>query len=157
MGTSIIKLSILLISIIFISSCQEDYNERYLIKENSIELEDAITTTLVPGKPYGIVKRKIGAASAVTLQVNMFGVPHNQDQSFSFRVVEDESTAISGKDYLLPNGNTFIIPKNSNKGFIQINGVPSGAGRSLLVLEILGNEQIKVAQNYKLIAIECQY
>lgn len=138
-------------------ACQEDFNERYLIKDNTIELEDAITTTLKPGKDYGVLARKITGSNHVTLQVNMFGVPHREDQQFSFRVVEKESTAKANVDYTLPNGHAFTIQKNTNKGFIQVNGLANGTGKTLLVIEITGNDKIGVAANYKRIGIECQY
>src|SRR5690606_35782478 len=77
------------------------------------------------------------------------------DQTISYRVVPEETTAIEGLHYNIPNNGTFVIPANSTTGYLSLDVLdfPAETGTNTVVLELIGNDQIKVSENYKRIGV----
>ena len=147
-----------LIMALGLSACQKDFNERYLITDNSLEFEDAVTTTFAVGKDYPIVTRTVNPGNAeVSFQVNLMGLQPTENQNLQFRIVDGETTAVEGRDFAIANGKVFTINAGSSKGNIKIQSLPTGVGTTLLVLELVGNDKVKVSKNYRRVGVRCVY
>lgn len=152
----IFLLSMLVLSTFF--ACQKDFNERYLLTDNNIEFEDAATTTVAVGKNYPIVTRTISPTNTeVSFQVNLSGSQFSEDQTLAFRIVDSETTSVEGRDFTIAGGKTFVLAKGSSKGSIKIQALGTGVGSTLLVLELVGNDKIKMSKNYSRVALRCIY
>lgn len=129
----------------------------------------------VPGYGRGVIAASVPATGVVAdplitrtsgtikFRVNLITAVQTKDQVISYRVVATEkdatgadvvvSTAVSGVHYT--TGNTFTIPANSSFGEITIQVLNPGAttGSKDLVLELVGNSEIKPSVNYNKIAL----
>ncbi len=102
-------------------------------------------------------------SGTIKFRVNLITAVQSKDQVISYRVVATEkdatgadvavTTAVSGVHYT--TGNTFTIPANSSFGEISIQVLNPGAttGSKDLVLELVGNSEIKPSVNYSKIAL----
>ncbi len=140
------------------SSCQEDFNERYLMVDNYIEFEDAVSTTVAVGKNYPILTRNVTAAmEPISLQINMTGKQFANNQTLAWAVVSEESTAVEGRDYELVGGSSVVLDAQQSQTHLQIQPLASGVDGSVLVLELIGNELIKPMANYKRVGLRINY
>lgn len=140
-----------------LSSCFKDYNDRALLKDNWVEFDLATSISKATGKNYSIVPGIDKITAVGRYRVNMTGYQSPQDIRLKFKVVDEESTAIEGYHYTFPNGNDIIIPANSSFGYLEVNVLPDPSGSAVLVVELLGDENIKPMDNYKSIAIPLDY
>lgn len=151
------RLCAILIAVLM-TSCMEDYNDRYFLKEHFVEFEEATMRGKALGKDYVVANGKVTAdGEGVVLQVNLVGAQLDVDQAVKFQVVTDETTAVAGRDYTLSDETSLAIPANSSFGYITVSPTATGEGETLLVLELLGNELIKPSENYKKLAVICSY
>jgi len=149
---------ILMISTIMLTSCFEDYNDRYLLTDNYVEFDEATTLTRATGKPYPIVSRTINPdVDTVFFKVNLIGRQRDSDVTLSFRVVESESTAVEDRDFRFPEGKSYVIPRKTSIGTIKVVPTEAGEGTNILVLELVASDDIAIAENYKQIGIRCVY
>lgn len=140
------------------SSCQENYNERYLITANSVEFDDAVIKSVEVGKDYPIVTRTISPTTTeVSFQVNLIGTQFNEDQSFQVKLVDAETTSVENRDFTINGGKTFTIPKGKSKGMVKVQATGTGVGSTVLVLELVGNNKIEVSKNYSKVGVRCVY
>lgn len=132
------------------TSCQEDYNERYLLVDNYIEFEEAVSATVAVGKNFPIINKTVAASyDAFRLQINMTGEQLTSDQNLAWRVVEEESTAVAGRDYEIENGGVLVLPASSSQAFLGVKPLNGGQNGSVLVLELVGNDFVEPMENYK--------
>ncbi|NGF58165.1 hypothetical protein G5B00_16745 [Parapedobacter sp. SGR-10] len=153
------KTVVALVFVLLLGSCQEDFDLRYQLEDNYIEFEDAVTTTFIVGKDYPIISRVIKPGEdEITLQVNMSGLQSNEDQHLTWKIVAEESTAAENVDFAVIGGTkSFVLPALQSKGYIRLAPTSSGAGNTLLVLELVGTDKIKVSNNYKRVGVRCEY
>lgn len=152
------KLIIVLISVLFASSCMEDYNERYLLKDYFVEFEEATQKSKAVGKDYVIAAETIKRfGEPVLLQVNLVAPQFEVDQLIKYRVVEEETTAVQGLDYQIDQFGELLFKANSSFSTILVWPTTKGKGETILVLQLEGNEMIKSSKNYEKIAIRCVY
>lgn len=139
------------------SGCFKDYNERHLFTKQMIEFEDAVTLNNAPGKNYPVLSPIYYQDSIKRFRVNFFGEPPSGEQTLNFKVVEDETTAVEGKDFEFPNGTSFRVKADSSYGYIDVQVLSDGSGTTLLVLELLGSSEVAPAKNYKTIGIPISF
>lgn len=143
----------IIIGALTLSSCFKDYNEDYLITKRGVEFEDAVEHTNAPGKNYPLLSGIFASHGVVSYRVNMFGEQSSIDQQIGFRIVEDQTTAIEGRDFRFVTGQTLVVPKNSSYGYLQVEALSTVEGSKLLVIELLGNSEVEASPNYKTIGI----
>lgn len=137
------------------TSCQEDFDKRYHLTDNFIEFEDAVTTTVAVGKDYPLLRKTVTAAlEPVALQVNMTGTQFSSDQELRWQIVQEESTAVQGRDYDLIDNQTVTLAANSSRTQVRIQPLATGESGTILVLELVGNDHIKPMENYKRVGIQ---
>lgn len=139
------------------TGCFKDYNERFLLEDQYIEFEDAVPNSKLSGKNYPLLPALNQSSGIVRYRVNMTGRQSDQDIQLSFSVVQKETTSKEGIDYELPNGNSFVIPKNSSFGYVELEVLPTGVGSTRLVLELVNNGNVQVMKNYNTIGIPIQF
>lgn len=151
------KLLIILITLLFVSSCMEDYNERYLLKDYFVEFEEATSSSRAVGKDYVISKGQIKPNNKILIQVNLVGPQFSSDQLVKYQVVADQTTAIQGKDYQIESLGDLVFKANTSIATIEVSPTTNGTGETILVLQLMGNNIIKSSKNYEKIAIRCVY
>lgn len=157
------------LGLVSLSSCIKNDEKKYEGKA-VIEFDATVLNTPATGKTYPILTRLPGygrpvytstpadpsitrTSGTVKFRVNLVGAQMPTDQTINYRVVTAESTAVSGTHFT--TGTSFVIPANSSFGEITVNIVDPGvAGTAkILVLELIGNDQIQPSQNYKFLGI----
>lgn len=153
------KLLIALISVVlFSSSCMEDYNERYLMNDYFVEFEEATIKSKAVEKDYVISAETIKSEGKdILVQVNLVGPQFQEDQIINYQIVEDETTAVEGRDYNIESIGKLLLKASSSIATMKISPTSTGIGETLLVLKLEGNNMIKPSENYKKIAIRCVY
>ncbi|NGM63372.1 hypothetical protein G5B30_15790 [Sphingobacterium sp. SGG-5] len=145
--------------VLLMGACQEDFDLRYQLEDSYIEFEDAVTSTFAVGKDYPIISRVVEpSGDEVVLQVNMSGLQSSEDQRLTWKIIAEESTAAENVDFTIAGGDkSFVLPAHQNKGYIRLAPTSSGVGHSLLVLELVGTDKVKVSNNYKRVGVKCEY
>lgn len=138
-----------------LSSCFKDFTEDFLFTEKMIEIDVATWENNAPGKTFPIKGPYEKGSGVQTFQVNLIGGLLETDQTVSYRIVAEETTAIEGVHYNIPNDGNFVIPANSVTAYLplEILDFPAETGTHTLVVELIGNDQIKVSENYKRLGV----
>ncbi len=94
------------------------------------------------------------SSGTVKFRVNLIGKQFSTDQTINVRVVDSETTAVANTHYSTTG--TIVIPANSSFGELTVNiinpGVASATPR-VVVFELVGNDQIQPAANYRFLGI----
>lgn len=145
----------LVLTLSTLTSCFKDFTDDFLFTDKMIEFDRATWESNAPGKTYPILGTLEKGSGVHTFQVNLIGGQLDADQTLQYRVVPDETTAMEGTHFALPDGGNFVIEANSSTGLVSIEilDFPAEAGMDTLVLELVGNEQVKVSENYKRIGV----
>lgn len=145
----------LTILLLTLTGCFKDYKEDFLFRDFQVEIDIASKESNAPGKGWPVMPTYDKGSGLKTFQVNLIGGLKPEVQVIKVRAVPEESTAVEGLHYSLPDNATFEIPANSSTGTLSVNilDFPATAGSASLVLELVGNDQIKPAANYKRIGI----
>lgn len=135
-----------LVMVFVLGSCIE---QNYPIWEGAeVEFQNAVTTAPVAGQNYPrlTVANTVGT---VNLQVNLVARQRASDETITYRVVPEGTTAVAGTDYNVSG--TLTIPANSSFGTLSVAVVNTGAigGSVDLLLELEGNATIQPSENYK--------
>ena len=142
-------LAILFVSVFTFTGCFEDDVDENLFNDNP-QVEFNQTSFNV-----NYVRAVSVGDGNITEQVNLIGPHMTQDQTITFSVDSDNSTAVEGTHYNL-NGGSFVIPAGSSFGDCTVeilNGaIPAGETRTL-TLVLHGNSEIRAAENYKNLTI----
>ncbi|MFD2037333.1 DUF4843 domain-containing protein [Belliella marina] len=117
-----------------------------------IEFQDAVVRAPVAGQTFPRIS-VANTVGEVNLQVNLVAAHRANDEVIAYRVVEDLTTAVAGTDYNT-SGN-FTIPANTSFGSVNVQVLNTGAigGFVDLTLELVGNENLPPAENYKRVQI----
>ncbi|NGM60399.1 DUF4843 domain-containing protein [Sphingobacterium sp. SGG-5] len=144
-------LSAMLLVLSTLASCFKDFTEDFLFTEKMVEIDATTWESKAPGKTYPIKGPYEKGAGVQTYQVNLIGGQFDTDQTLHYRIVPEETTATEGTHFRVPEGGEFVIPANSSVGYLSIEVLdfPAEAGRDTVVLELVGNDAVKVSENYK--------
>ncbi|EIM75946.1 hypothetical protein A3SI_11214 [Nitritalea halalkaliphila LW7] len=136
-----------LLSLGFFSGCIEDVEQTRVFRDQAQIEFDAIATNpnLIRNTNQGVGLR--------SEQVNLIAPHFTVDQTLTFRVFADETTATEGVHYRLVNNGTFVIPAGESFGTAQVELLPvSGMTAPVsLTIELVGNEAVRAAANYRLL------
>lgn len=135
-----------LVMVFVLGSCIE---QNYPIWEGAeVEFQNAVTTAPVAGQNYPRVT-VANTVGTVNLQVNLVARQRASDETITYRVVPEGTTAVAGTDYNVSG--TLTIPANSSFGTLSVAVVNTGAigGSVDLLLELEGNATIQPSENYK--------
>lgn len=142
-------LALLFVSVFTLTGCfDDDVADNLFNDDPQVEFnETSFNVNYVRGVTVG--------AGNITERVNLIGPHMSEDQTITFSVDADNSTAVEGTHYNL-NGGSFVIASGSSFGdcIVEILGgaIPAGETRTL-VLELQGNSAIRAAENYKNLTI----
>lgn len=135
-----------LVMVFVLGSCIE---QNYPIWEGAeVEFQNAVTTAPVAGQNYPRIT-VANTVGTVNLQVNLVARQRASDETITYRVVPEGTTAVAGTDYNVSG--TLTIPANSSFGTLSVAVVNTGAigGSVDLLLELEGNATIQPSENYK--------
>ncbi|MGY6560170.1 MAG: DUF4843 domain-containing protein [Nitritalea sp.] len=136
-----------LLSLGFFSGCIEDVEQTRVFRDQAQIEFDAVATN------PNIVRTVTQGAGVRSEQVNLIA-PHFQvDQTLTFRVATEGTTATEGVHYRLVDGGSFVIPAGESFGTaaIEILPVQNQGAQVSVILELVGNEQVRAAANYRLL------
>src|SRR5690606_6829367 len=148
---------LLCLALLGVSACFEDYEERYLFTDNRVEFQDAVINSNAPGKTFPILSPLANDVGTVRYRINMTGEQVDVARNVEFRVVPEETTALEGKDYALPQGVSVSIPAGSSFGYLEVEVLPGGSGSPTVVFELLETGDIGVLDRYHRIGIRIAY
>jgi len=139
-----------LVMVLLFGSCIE---QNYPIWEGAeVEFQDAVVRTPVPGQtfPRITVANDVGS---VNLQVNLVARQRPNDETITYRIVPENTTAVQGTDFNVSG--SFVIPANESFGRVTIDVLNTGAigGSVDLMVELEGNAEILPSQNYKQVQV----
>lgn len=140
-------LSIFSLVMVFVfGSCIE---QNYPIWEGAeVEFQAAVVTAPVAGQNYP----RISIANSIGtygLQVNLVARQRDSDETITYRVVSEGTTAVEGTDYNVSG--SLVIPANSSTATLEVDIINTGeiGGSVDLLLELEGNSTIQASENYK--------
>src|SRR5690606_35082179 len=148
---------LLCLALLGVSACFEDYEERYLFTDNRVEFQDAVINSNAPGKTFPILSPLANDVGTVRYRINMTGEQVDVARNVEFRVVPEETTALEGKDYALPQGESVSIPAGSSFGYLEMEVLSEGSGSPTVVFELLETGDIGVLDRYHRIGIRIAY
>lgn len=134
----------------FASSCIED------IDQTRIFDGDPLVEFNSPVSNANYTRNTNVGVGVIGEQVNLIAPQFTSDQTVTFRVDAEQTTAEAGVHYNLVSNGTFVIPANTSFGTAQVEilgtAIPAGTTR-LLVLELVGNDVISPSENHKRLRI----
>ena len=143
--------SLLTLAVVLVfSSCIE---QNYPVWEGAlVEFQDAVVRAPVTGQKYPRIT-VANTVGAVNLQVNLIGAHRTSDETITYTVVSDGTTAASGTDYT--TSGSLVIPAGSSTGTLTVNVVNTGkiGGSVDLLLQLVGNTAIGSSVNHNQVQI----
>lgn len=137
------------------SSCMKDVDEGFHFKDPLVEFDLATTTSNAPGKNYPLLPALSPNSGVTQYRINLLGEQLSENQNVAFRVVADESTAVEGEHYNLPNGHVVLLPANDSFGYLEIDVLDFelSSGTVQVVFELIGNDIVSPSENHKSIGV----
>ncbi|PRY84020.1 DUF4843 domain-containing protein [Mongoliibacter ruber] len=135
-----------LVMVFVLGSCIE---QNYPIWEGAeVEFQTAVITAPVAGQNYPRVA-VANTAGTHSLQVNLVARQRDSDETITYVVVPEGTTAVAGTDYNVAG--SLVIPANSSTATLSVDIIDTGAigGSVDLLLELEGNSTIQPSENYK--------
>lgn len=140
-----------------------------------VEFDATVLNTPITGQTYPVLSRvpAYGAAvvssnpsitrtsGTVKFRVNLVGAKQSSDQTINYRVVSNPTlptgvnAAVAGTHF--NTGTSFVIPANASFGELTINVLNPGVSSATpvgLVIELLGNNDVRPSENYKFLGIQ---
>lgn len=158
------------LGVFFTSSCIE---QNYVTWNGAvIEWDATVMNNPAPGRVYPLLARQprptfalvtTGAAAdplitrasgTVTLRVNFVAPQRSSDETITYRVVTEGTTAVRGTHFNVSG--TAVIPANSSFADVTIQVLNPGVASATpvdLVLELEGNATIQPSEKYKLVGV----
>ncbi|MBS9524863.1 DUF4843 domain-containing protein [Litoribacter alkaliphilus] len=139
-----------LLLVVLLGSCIEQ--EYAIWRGSEVEFQYAVVNAPASGVTYPrmAVSNTVGT---VSLQVNLVAEQRTNDETITYTVVSEGTTAVAGTHYNASG--SFVIPANSSFGELQVEILDTGAGTEVvdLLLELEGNATIEASENYKRVQI----
>lgn len=143
--------SLLTLALVLVfSSCIE---QNYPVWEGAlVEFQDAVVRAPVTGQKYPRIT-VANTVGAVNLQVNLIGAHRTSDETITYTVVAEGTTAVSGTDYT--TSGSLVIPAGSSFGTLTVNVANTGriGGNVDLLLQLVGNTAIESSVNHNQVQI----
>lgn len=137
-----------------VASCQKDTNDNFYLKDFRSEFEAAVITSPAPGMSYPVLKELRTNAGIQKYQVNLLGGLKSTDQTIKLKVIAEETTAVEGEHYTLPNGLQVVIPANSAfADFVVEIPALNNTSAVRLVVELESSEEVHASANHKRIGL----
>jgi len=139
-----------LVMVFVLGSCIE---QNYPIWEGAeVEFQAAVITGPAAGETFPRITA-LNTVGTVNLQVNLVGAHRASDETLTYRVVEDRTTAVAGTHYNTPG--SFVIPAGTSFGTVPVEIIDFGPGTGSfdLTLELEGNDAIPASANYNRVQI----
>lgn len=139
-----------LVIVTVLSSCIE---QNYPTWQGAVvEFQDAVVRVPAPGVTYPRIT-VANTVGSVNLQVNLVGAHRSTDETITYRIVSEGTTAVSGTDFSVSG--SAVIPANSSFATVAVTVPNTGAvgGFVDLLLELEGNSNLPASQNYKQVQI----
>ena len=136
--------------VLVLSSCIE---QNYPVWEGAlVEFQDAVVRAPVTGQKYPRIT-VANTVGAVNLQVNLIGAHRTSDETITYTVVQNGTTAVSGTDYTASG--SLVIPAGSSVGTltVTVNNTGKIGGSVDLLLELVGNNLIGSSVNHNQVQI----
>jgi hypothetical protein len=135
--------------LVFSSCIDQDYT---VFEGSLVEFQDAVTRTPVAGQKYPRIT-VANTVGNVTLRVNLVGAQRTADETLTYTIVPEGTTAVAGKDFT--TSGTVVIPAGESFGDVTVSVTNTGAigGNVDLLLQIDGNSTIGSSQNYNQVQI----
>ncbi|MBT0811977.1 DUF4843 domain-containing protein [Litoribacter ruber] len=139
-----------LVMVFVFGSCIE---QNYPIWDGAeVEFQDAVTRAPAAGQtfPRIAVQNTVGT---VNLQVNLVSAQRTSDETITYNIVGDGTSAVAGTHYNASG--SLVIPANSSFGELEVEILDTGVGTGVvdLLLELEGNANISASENYKRVQI----
>jgi hypothetical protein len=153
-----IKYSLILITLFTFTSC---FRNPDVVYEGAAVVE--FNLSIIASAPSAVATTNVAnGAGEIASRINLVGKQRSSDEIIRFRVDPLRSTAVEGKHFSFPKGNgqangdgqgVFTLPANRSfcdLSFTSLLVTPNSPGQSvILVIELLGNENIKPNENFK--------
>jgi hypothetical protein len=154
------------LGVFFTSSCIE---QDYVTWNGAlVEWDATVMNNPAPGRTYPLLVRQprptfalanadallTRASGTVTLRVNFVAPQRSSDETITYRVVPEGTTAVAGTHYNVSG--TAVIPANSSFADVTIQVINPGVASATpvdLVLELEGNATIQPSERYKLVGV----
>jgi hypothetical protein len=135
--------------LVFSSCIEQDYT---VFEGSVVEFQDAVVRTPVAGQKYPRIT-VANTVGTVTLRVNLVGAQRTADETLTYTVVPEGTTAVTGRDFT--TSGTVVIPAGSSFGDVTVSVLNTGAigGSVNLLLQIDGNSSIASSQNHNQVQI----
>jgi hypothetical protein len=154
----ILKYSVIIITIFVFTSC---FRNPDVVYEGATLVE--FNASIIASAPSAAATTDVGnGAGEVSSRINLVGKQLTSNEIIRFRVDPLRSTAVEGRHFSFPKGNgqvngdgqgVFTLPANRSfcdLSFIALQAPPIVTGQSvILVIELLGNENVKPNENFK--------
>jgi hypothetical protein len=139
-----------LVMVFVLGSCIE---QNYPIWEGfEVEFQDAVVRAPAPGETFPRIA-VVNTVGTVNLQVNLVGAHRASDETLTYRIVEDKTTAVAGTHYNTPG--SFVIPAGTSFGTVPVEIINYGPGTGTvdITLELVGSDAIPASANYNRVQI----
>ena len=99
-------------------------------------------------------------AGPVSLQVNLIGPQQDQDLTASYAIDEENTTAVEGTHYSVPDGGSFTIPAGESFGqaviqVLQDSGLAPGESVNIVMqLQGSSNSELVPAENFRTFTVQ---
>ena len=150
---------------LLMSSCIEQ--EYMLFEDSLVEWDATVVNSPALGKDFPLLSRVPRPTFAIAtsdplitrrtgtlnLRVNFVSPQKESEETITYRVVTDETTAIEGTHFSISG--QAVIPANSSFADVQVQILDPGAGSGsvILVMELVGNNNVKPRERYKRVGI----
>lgn len=142
--------SLLTLALVLVfSSCIE---QNYVLWEGAlVEFQDAVVRAPVTGQKYPRIT-VANTVGAVNLQVNLIGAHRTAEETITYTVVQEGTTATSA-DYA--TSGSLVIPAGSSFGTLTVTVKDTGkiGGSVDLLLQLVGNSAIQSSVNHNQVQI----
>lgn len=140
-------------------SCMKETDEDFYFTNALAEFDLATNTANAPGRTYPLLAARTRGSGMISYRINLLGAQLSTDQTIAIRVDAENSTAVEGVHYRLPNGLNAALPANSSFANLDVEVLnfpaqPTGAANAVVVFEIVGNDVVKPSENHKSIGVQ---
>lgn len=140
-------------------SCMKDTDEDFYFTNALVEFDLATSIANAPGRNYPLLAARPRGSGLISYRINLLGQQLSANQSVAIRIDAENSTAVEGVHYRLPNGLNAILLANSSFAHLEVEVLnfpaePTGTATVVVVFEIVGNEVIIPSENYKSIGVQ---